>query len=453
MPDRPKFDTLDVQLTVGGTASGPPSEETPFRMLVAADLGGGTRPGELRPLRVDRDNFDGLPARLGVSVRLPGMRPDGGDLTLEFAELEDFRPERLRERVRGLVRPPDAHDPPPGRAVSLDEVLGATAERAAAPPPDPTGLGEFLRRVVEPHLAPEDDPRQVQLARDTESAVGGFLRAILHHPRFQAVEAAWRGLALLVKRLDTDTAVHLYVLDATQDELAAADLAVLLVRRAEADGVPWAVVVGVYTFNPTVADADALRHIGPVVARAGAVFLACASDAHVGCRSLAATPDPDSWDSPPDPDGAAAWAALRREPWAAHVGLALPRVLLRRPYGRDADPADGFEFEEVVGGAGHEAFLWGSPAFAWACLLGEAAGRAGWRLGDAVGDELGDLPVAAVGGELTPTAEVALSDRAADRIAACGLAVLRTVRGTDRARFASMGSIADPPRPLAGRWR
>ncbi len=449
MPDRPKFSTPDIQLTVGGTASGPPSEETPFRMLVAADLGGNTRPGELRLIRVDRDNFDGLPARLGVSVRLPGGRPDG-DLTLEFAELEDFRPERLRERVRGLVPPPAPRNPPSGRTVSLDEVLSATAERVAATPPDPTGLGEFIRRLVGPqHLAPVEDPKQIQHARDTEAAVGGLLRAVLHHPRFQAVEAAWRGLALLVKRLDTDTAVHLYVLDATRDELVAADLAALLVRRGESDGVPWAVVVGAYTFDPTADDADALRHIGPVVARAGAVFLAGASDAHTGCRSLAATPDPGGWDSPPDADGAAAWAALRREPWAEHVGLALPRLLLRRPYGRDADPADGFEFEEVTGGAGHEAFLWGSPAFAWACLLGEAAGCVGWRLGD----ELGDLPVAAVGGELTPSAEVALSDRAADRIAALGLAVLRTVRGTDRARFASMGSIADPPRPLAGRWR
>jgi type VI secretion system protein ImpC len=380
MPDRPQFGTPDVQFTVGGTASGPPSEETPFRMLVAADLGGRTRPGELRPVRVDRDNFDGLPARLGVSVRLPGMRPDGDDLTLEFAELEDFRPERLRERVRGLVQPPDAHDPPPGRTVSLDELLAATAERAAATPADPTGFGEFLRRVVGPHLAPEDDPRQVQLARDTETAIGGILRAVLHHPRFQAVEAAWRGLALLVKRLDTDIAVHLFVLDATRDELAAADLGALLVRRAEADGVPWAVVVGAYLFDPTAAGADQLRRIGQVTARAGAVFLAGASDAHVGCRSLAVTPDPDQWDSPPNPDGDAAWAALRREPWAAHVGLALPRLLLRLPYGRDADPA-------------------------------------------------------------------------AARIAGRGLAVLRPVRGTDRARFASMGSIADPPRPLAGRWR
>ena len=45
MPDRPTFGTFDVQLTAGGTASGPPIEETPFRMLVAADLGGRTRPG------------------------------------------------------------------------------------------------------------------------------------------------------------------------------------------------------------------------------------------------------------------------------------------------------------------------------------------------------------------------------------------------------------------------
>ena len=98
------FGRLDVHLTDGSSPIDPtPREDEPLRMLVMADFGGRTRPAGWGPVRVDRDGFDTLPARLNVTVRLPGLGPDG-DLTLPVAELDDFRPERLWQQVEAFDR-------------------------------------------------------------------------------------------------------------------------------------------------------------------------------------------------------------------------------------------------------------------------------------------------------------------------------------------------------------
>ena len=50
----------------------------------------------------------------------------------------------------------------------------------------------------------------------------------------------------------------------------------------------------------------------------------------------------------------AAWDAVRRLPEVRSLGLALPRILLRLPHGKDTTPVDSFDFEEVPDGSAHE---------------------------------------------------------------------------------------------------
>jgi type VI secretion system protein ImpC len=289
------------------------------------------------------------------------------------------------------------------------------------------------------------------------------MRDILHHSRVQAVEAAWRGLGLLVRRLDTDEAIHLALLDVSKDELAA-DLAAdnltaaglydLLVRREveTPGGNPWALAVADYTFEPTVADAELLGRLARVIGRAGAAVIAGGSPRHVGCDALAATPEPKDWIAPPGGDAAAAWQALRGLPEATRIGLALPRMLLRLPYGKGSGTVEGFDFEEAPDR--HEAYLWGNPAFAWAYLLGAAFERGRWNLRAALRGDVPDLPLAVVdragGKEAVPCAEVLLTDAAAETIDAAGLAVLRSVRNANRAAFGSLPSVTGER--LVGRW-
>ncbi len=95
----------------------------------------------------------------------------------------------------------------------LDQVLEVTESKtpnveASLPSSE---WDRFLRDLVSPHFEPDTPPQQRELVETTDAATGELMRRILHHPDFQALEAAWRGLKLLVSRLETDEqlrAVH-----------------------------------------------------------------------------------------------------------------------------------------------------------------------------------------------------------------------------------------------------
>jgi type VI secretion system protein ImpC len=148
---------------------------------------------------------------------------------------------------------------------------------------------------------------------------------------------------------------------------------------------------------------------------------------------------------------------LRRSPEAAYVGLALPRFLLRLPYGREGERVEAFDFQELPDGGSHDAYLWGNPAFACACLLGRAFSEHGGGLRPGVVQEIEDLPIYVYeeDGErrVKPCAEVLLTVRAAEIILERGLMPLLSFRARDVVRLARFQSIRDPLTPLAGRWR
>ena len=496
-----------------------------------ASRGGPAEAEELsarRPVAVDRDNFDQVMRRLGVRLRLAAGGPA---LDLYFDALEDFHPDRLYERLeifralrqtrrrlqdrstfedaaaevrrwtpaRGsdaatsrAATPPGSDSPrPPGPpadeaagpssrdliAQMLDAKAAPAGGTAAAdssesvagvPPKSSSDFTRFLREVVGPHVVADTGAREEELTAVVDEAVAASMRAVLHHPDFQSLEAAWRGLRFLAHNLDTGPHLKLYLLDLTRDELAAdlrssddltrTALYRLLVERTQGTpgGEPWALLAGVYTFDATRADAELLGRLAKLAHAAGAPFVAGAAPRVVGCASLADSPDPDDWRAAPAVADAEAWRALRRLPEAATLGLALPRFLLRLPYGADTDPVDGFDFEETPGEPPHESYLWGNPAFALAYLLAEAFSREGWSLrpGDVQG--INDLPlhVFETGGErqTKPCAEVLLGERAARAILERGVMPLLSFKDRDEVRLARFQSLSDPPARLAGRW-
>jgi predicted component of type VI protein secretion system len=142
---------------------------------------------------------------------------------------------------------------------------------------------------------------------------------------------------------------------------------------------------------------------------------------------------------------------------AGSLGLALPRMMLRLPYGKDAATVEAFGFEELPPGSGHEAYLWGNPAVACVYLLGRAFSRSGWELSGDLETEIEELPahVYHEGGEsrIKPCAEVLLSNRAAEAILGRGLMPLLSVRDRDMVRLPRLQSLAEPLTALAGRWR
>ena len=508
------FDFGGVNLTAGGDASGArPSAETPFCIAILGDfsgranrsLGGAKTSGKRRAVLVDRDNFDEVLSRSGAEIQLP--IGEGGSIHLRFSELEDFHPDRIFQRLeifgklrdlRGRLqnpatfpeaakelglrsggpvpepRKPDSSPvvaPSAARLASgslLDEMIEQTEARVATDRPRRSSdeVGEFARRVVAQHLVSTRDPRQPEILAVIDRAIGSLMRAVLHNPDLQALEAIWRSTFLLVQQLDTGSRLKLYLVDISKPELAgdlssATDLQdtgvyrLLVEDSIETPGAePWAIIVGNYSFGPGNEDAELLSRMARIAHRAHAPFLAEATAHLLGCASLASTPHPREWKGPGKL--AVGWAELRRLPEADAVGLALPRFLLRLPYGRKTSPLETFDFEEFPELPVHEDYLWGNPAFAVALLLAQSFVEAGWEMRAGTATEVDKLPLHVYRRdgqpESKPSAEVLLTDDAVERIVEEGLIPLISFKDRDIVRVARFQSIADPPRAPAGRW-
>jgi type VI secretion system protein ImpC len=488
-----------VQLGSGAApAPGRPEDDTPFRILLLGDFSGrGSRAARAenlagrKPVRIDPDNFEEVMAGMGVEVHVPLAADGPGRVVVRPRELDDFHPDRLVEQLdlfeelRGLRRrlgqpggraaeevrrllaaPPSATPAPPASDLDAlrEQLLGG-----AAPPPPADDFQSFLRGVVGPHLVAADDPRQAQLEAALDGAIGAAMRTLLHHPAFQQIEAAWRALFLLVRRLETDATLQLHLLDLSRAELvadlaAADDLRTSWLYRVLVEqtvgtpgGKPWAVLAGDYTFAPTASDAGILRRLSLLAAHAGAPFVAAAHPRVFGSPGLGVAADPDGWTAAPEAEAASVWSALRQVPEAGYLGLAAPRFLLRYPYGSDTSPTERFDFEELTDPPAHEDFLWGSPAFAVALLLGRAFCADGWSL--TLGDvgELESLPAVVFDDDgdrkLKPCAEVVLTDRGLEKLLDAGVLPLLAAPDSDRVRLARVQSLASPPAALAGRWQ
>ena len=409
----------DVNLDVGlGRQSEPAiarSPDDPFRIVLLGDFGGRASRQAPRtrrePLLIDPDNFESVMERLETGLLLS---TGSAELTIPFRELDDFHPDHLYSslplfqslrRTRGeLANPatfratatrlsPDPAAPPPPAPVafsgSLLDQIAEQSEGAPVPVRDNrTSWDEVIRRVVQPHIIPGPDPRQPGLLGQVDAATSELMRAVLAHPQFQALESAWRSLFFLLQRLETGVELKLYVLDLTREELVEAAAAG---RPLVKEG--WSVAACLHPFLPNQADCATLANLAKLGRQAGGPVLASIHPRLLGCESIGATPDPDDWKQPLDDASALAWRELRRHPDARWLGLILPRCLLRLPYGAKTSPCEAFDFEEMPHPPDHEAYLWGNPAVACACLLGQAFNLRGWRLHPGLVNRLDGLPV------------------------------------------------------------
>jgi type VI secretion system ImpC/EvpB family protein len=276
-----------------------------------------------------------------------------------------------------------------------------------------------------------------------ERELSARLRSLLHDPDWQALEATWRGLDFLIRRCPDEERVHYHVLDASLEELAADPAGLQRLLRDES----WNVIIGLFTFGETAADLETLNGLGELARSFGAALLAGAHPQLVGCDSFDRHPDPDDWKAALPPDVTDAWQNLRAAAAAAHIGLALPRFLLRQPYGKAGDAIERFAFEEMIDECQHEHFLWGNSALLGAQLLieGHAAGER-VAAGNLAGLGAGRF-IQHGGTALKPCAENWLVDRAAEGITRKGLIAVQSFKGRDAAQIAGLHAICHPDKP------
>ena len=487
----------------------------PFRLLVLGNFSGRTaaqraeQPGQFpAPRLVDRDNFDDVLAGMNVQLQDVLVGSDGTPFTLRFRELDDFEPDRLfeqldlfatlrqtrrqlqktstfkeaAERVRYWLgdAAPQAQPPAPAPSApaptpdidaksALEEALSATQE--AAPETLSTGMidvDKLISDVVKPYVLEKADPQQAELTACVDELTAELMRSLLHHPSFQTVEAAWRSLYLLIKRLETGSQLKVSLVDVDKSQLissltSASDLTSsrlyqMLVEETvhTPGGQPWTLIVGNYEFDATEDDALLAGCLANMAAAAGAPFLAGANPRLFGCESLPEHTEPREWRDLMMPDARQAWDAVRGLRVASSFGLVAPRFLLRRPYGPDSSPIESFAFEELPAGD-HQGYLWGNGAMACGYLLAATFVERGWKMGSAALQDIESLPlhIYREAGEscTTPCAEALLTDRAIDAIREAGIMPLASLKDQDRVRLMSFRSIAADGTPLTGRWQ
>jgi type VI secretion system protein ImpC len=364
---------------------------------------------------------------------------------------------------------PEATPVPPrpeDAAGLLQRLIGAPAESAARPAASQNLVDGLIRRLVQPHIKSGStrSPAPYVAALDTSSTE--LMRALLHDPGFQALESAWRGVRRLVESLDLGDTLTLHIVDIAKDELLA-DLAAsggepqqsaahrLLAEagRRGADAQPWSLLVGLYSFNASADDIALLGHLGVIASRAGGPLLAAAEPSLAGCERLGEDTEPRRWTFG-DPDVERLWSDLRRSAIAPWLGLALPRMLLRLPYGAKTDPVERFAFEEFSATSGHEAYLWGNPSLGCAEVIARAFMADGPDLSIEGPQEIDDLPahVRDRDGErrLQPCAEFSLPVRVGEELLQRGLIPLMSYGNRNAVRVMGVQSIAEPPGALAG---
>jgi type VI secretion system protein ImpC len=505
MPSKWNLGVGGINLTAGGDAADAEEvpEGLPFRLLVCGDFGGmsGKRvPLENRkPLVVDRDNFEDVLAKFAPEVRLPWDGAAEG-LTIAFREIEDFEPDRLLsqlsvfDELRTLLRqlgqpatfeeaaqkirswtnaPKETAAAPapaaPARSASAADLLDEVLAEQRGPSGEPSAKDEwehFLAKIVQPHLVERPNPHQRDYEEVVEEAISVRLRTILHHPAFQALERAWRSLHLLVRKIDTEENLKIYLFDLPAADVEA-DLARDDPRQAvffrevvektigTAGGQPWAAIVSLETFGNTPGDLERLGKMLTIAALARTPLLAGAALRLAGCTSLVQQPDPDTWQ--PSAKLAEAWKVVRSLSEARFLGLVAPRFLARLPYGKGAAKVERFKFEELPGGSSHEHYLWAPGSVVAALLLAEGFADAGWRMDPQEHRKLSGLPVHVYEDEdgeraMKPCAEVLLREDAFERLVDTGLMVLISVRERDAVQLARFQSATADPSPLGGRW-
>lgn len=357
-------------------------------------------------------------------------------------------------------------------ATSTDLLEAVIAQSSKAGQRD--ALKALVERAIAAGVAADGESEKKKTIRNAIQLIEAQIKAlderlsaqvneILHHEKFQKLEATWRGLKYLVSRAETGTQLKIRVLHATPQELLkdienASDFdqsrLFKLVYEAEYGtygGEPFGVLIGGYEFGKSNADLDLLMGLSNIAAAAHAPFIAAASPDLFGLPSFEKLGEPRDLAKLFETN-MEKWNQFRDMEDSRYVGLCLPRMLMRLPYGRETDPIEEFDFEEDVDGTDSSKYLWGSAAFALAERITNAFSLYKWCAairGAEGGGLVEGLPLhkfrTAEGDIATkvPT-EVSITDRREKELADLGFIPLVFCKNTNYAAFFGAPTVNRP---------
>ena len=302
------------------------------------------------------------------------------------------------------------------------------------------------------------------------------LNAVLHHPALQKLEASWRGIDYLTKRVDeaSDEAIKVKMLNVTWRELerdferaVEFDQSQLFKKVYEHEfGMP-----GGEPFGTLIADFDVrhqpnaehphddmaiLKELARVGAAAFCPILLNASPAMFGLDSFQELEHTVQHEKTLSQKVYTRWQSLRSIEESRFLGVVLPRVLMRLPYEDDGTRIDRFQFREDVLAADGSKYLWGSATYAMGEVLVRAFSQAGWladirgvQRGSEQGGIVSHLPAHSFSTDksgIVPktSTDIIVTDTLEKQLADLGFISLCHCKDTELSAFYSCNSIQKP---------
>ena len=343
----------------------------------------------------------------------------------------------------------------------LDQILeeGRMARDENQIEPAKDIIREFVSQIMDETITVSKDTEAMINARisQIDNLISKQLNEVMHNPEFQKLEGSWRGLNYLVMQSETGETMKIRVMNVSKKDLlkdmekaSEFDQSALFKKAYEEEfgmfgGEAYGALIGDYEFSNHPQDLSLLEKISQVAAAAHAPFISAASPKLFNWDSFTELGGPRDMSKVFQSVEYAKWKSFRNSDDSRYVGLTLPHILMRLPYGQETVPVESFDFEEDVEGAEHSKYLWGNAAYALGARLTDAFAKYHWCAairgveGGGLVEGLPNHTFKTDEGDVAlkcPT-EIAITDRREKEFADLGFIPLVHCKGTDYAAFFS----------------
>ncbi len=269
--------------------------------------------------------------------------------------------------------------------LQIDNQAAPVSDNLAEKESRSQGHSPVLSKLSQQKIVYLNDSVFIQrLIAGIDRAVSQQLSEIIHHARFEAIEASWRSLLYLVALSYKQPKIKIRVLDLARKELATDlkqalefDQSVLFNKIYGEEfgmpgGQPYGVLIGDYEFSHQPDDIEVLQVMSQISAASFAPFIAAAASSMFSLNDVTELEKQPKLETIFKQPQYLRWNSFRRQEDSRFVGLTLPRFLVRDAY-QHANYR--FCFQDTKP---ESAYLWGNASYAFAGVLIQAFENDGW---------------------------------------------------------------------------
>src|SRR6516164_3581205 len=185
---------------------------------------------------------------------------------------------------------------------------------------------------------------------DLDSLISKQLNEVMHAEPLQKLEGSWRGLHYFVQQTETSSSLKIKLMNISKtdlfkdlDKAVEFDQSAMFKKIYEEEygtlgGAPFGALLGDYEFGRHPQDIALLEKMSGVAATSHAPFIAAATPAIFNFESYTELAGPRDLEKIFDSETYLKWNMFRKSDDSRYVGLCMPHVLMRLPYGKDTVP-------------------------------------------------------------------------------------------------------------------